>query len=88
MTRCCRQPSLLPSIAEVPHRGRISVAALRLWDQESQMDMKTFKRSYVPDTSKKYPIHFFVRGHKYKLFGFIETDLHLFGCGDGGQPYI
>ncbi|NMB45193.1 MAG: ABC transporter permease [Firmicutes bacterium] len=55
---------------------------------KSQMDMKTFKRSYVPDTSKKYPIHFFVRGHKYKLFGFIETDLHLFGCGDGGALYL
>jgi len=40
-------------------------------------DHVTFKRVYVPDTSKKIPITFFGRGEPYKLLGFIPTDRHL-----------
>ena len=29
-----------------------------------------------------YPIHFFVKGEPYKLFGFLNLDIHLFGLGD------
>jgi peptide/nickel transport system permease protein len=32
------------------------------------------------------PIRFFVRGEKYRLFGFIPTDLHLFGTDDPNYP--
>jgi peptide/nickel transport system permease protein len=38
----------------------------------------------VPNDTK--PIHFFVRGDKYKLFGFIPTTIHLFGTGDPNYP--
>ncbi|MDB6125621.1 MAG: Binding-protein-dependent transport system inner rane component [Pedosphaera sp.] len=31
-------------------------------------------------------IHFFVRGDKYNLFGFIPSTLHLFGSGDPKHP--
>ncbi len=40
-------------------------------------DHVTFKRVYVPDTSKKIPITFFGRGEPYELLGFIPTDRHL-----------
>jgi peptide/nickel transport system permease protein len=40
-------------------------------------DPVTFKRVYVPDTSKKIPITFFGRGEPYDLLGFIPTDRHL-----------
>jgi peptide/nickel transport system permease protein len=40
----------------------------------------SFKFKPIPgDTA---PIRFFVRGDKYKLFGFIPTNLHLFGTDD------
>lgn len=33
-----------------------------------------------------WPIHFFVRGERYKLLGFIPASLHLFGTGDAQHP--
>ncbi|HED04312.1 MAG TPA: ABC transporter permease [Candidatus Fraserbacteria bacterium] len=37
---------------------------------------------YAENRSRKYPIKFFVHGDKYQLFGFIPTDIHLFGTGE------
>ena len=38
----------------------------------------------VPNDTK--PLHFFVHGDKYKLFGFIPASIHLFGTGDDSYP--
>lgn len=38
----------------------------------------------IPNDAK--PLHFFVRGDKYKLFGFIPLSIHLFGTGDKNYP--
>ena len=43
------------------------------------------KNIIVEDTSEYYPIKLFVKGHSYKLFGFIPTDIHLFGVGEGSN---
>lgn len=40
-------------------------------------DPLTFKRVYVPDTSKKIPIQFFGRGDSYRILGLIPWDRHL-----------
>jgi len=48
--------------------------------------METFQYVFTEDTSKKYPIYFFVSGEQYKLFGLLETDLHFFGTGDPKVP--
>ncbi|MEO2068236.1 MAG: ABC transporter permease [Desulfurobacteriaceae bacterium] len=40
-------------------------------------------KTYKVDYTKKYPIEFFVKGHTHYLFGFIKTDIHLFGVKDG-----
>jgi peptide/nickel transport system permease protein len=37
------------------------------------------RRTYTEDTAVAYPVGFFVRGHSYKLFGIVETDVHLYG---------
>ncbi len=42
-------------------------------------DPVTLKRSAVVDTSKRWPIQFFVQGNKYTMLGLIESDIHLFG---------
>ncbi|MAS34809.1 MAG: peptide ABC transporter permease [Anaerolineaceae bacterium] len=47
-----------------------------------ERDMDTLAMIYETDTSQMYPLHFFVRGASYKLLGFIETDIHLFGIDD------
>jgi peptide/nickel transport system permease protein len=49
----------------------------------SEVDPVSFRRTYTPDTSVKYPVYFFAEGEPYKLFGLIETNIHLFQS-DGG----
>ncbi len=40
-------------------------------------------KQYEIDYNTKYPIEFFHRKHEHHLFGFIKTDIHLFGVKDG-----
>ena len=40
----------------------------------------------VPDDTQ--PLHFFVRGDHYKLFGFIPASIHLFGSDDNHPVYL
>lgn len=39
---------------------------------------KNLRKIYEPDPTKKVPLRFFAHGEPYKLFGLIETDVHLF----------
>lgn len=39
---------------------------------------KNLRKIYEPDLTKKVPLRFFAHGEPYKLFGLIETDVHLF----------
>jgi peptide/nickel transport system permease protein len=51
----------------------------------------TRERSYTVDTTKRYPIHFFVKAESFKLFGLIEWDRHLFGVHpdqEGAHVYL
>ena len=41
---------------------------------------------YHPVAGDTKPIHFFVRGDKYKLLGLIPATIHLFGTGDANYP--
>lgn len=41
---------------------------------------------YQPVAGDTKPIHFFVRGNKYKLIGLIPTTIHFFGTGDDKYP--
>ncbi|MFQ5592629.1 MAG: ABC transporter permease [Anaerolineae bacterium] len=52
---------------------------------EKKIDQVKRIRTFEADTSKVYPIHFFVRGAPYELFGLIKWDRHLFG-GDPNNP--
>jgi len=44
---------------------------------------ENLRKIYEPDLTKKIPIQFFARGEPYKLFGLIETDIHLFQAPGG-----
>ncbi|MGQ9628827.1 MAG: ABC transporter permease [bacterium] len=48
-----------------------------------EIDPKTFRRRFLIDETKRYPIRFLVRGEEYKLWGLFPSNLHLFGAGDG-----
>ena len=47
---------------------------------------KNFQRVYVKDNSDIIKLKFFAEGDKYELFGFIETNYHLFGTDDLNKP--
>lgn len=54
----------------------------------SSQDEVTWEPIYVEDTSKRYPIKLFVRGDAYKMWGFIRTNVHLFGVESTGVLFI
>jgi peptide/nickel transport system permease protein len=89
------EPSMLtPNPLAPPHR-------LHFWDAdgafhwrpsyypyEKSRDMKTFKTTYVEDTTKPLPLRLLTRGEPYRLWGFFETDWHLFGVNSDEKIYI
>lgn len=72
---------------------------LRLRDAEGRWHARPFihrrrltdplRRLYEEDTSRRYQLALFQRGYRYKLFGLLPTDLHLFGvrpaAGEGAE---
>ncbi|MGQ9632342.1 MAG: ABC transporter permease [bacterium] len=50
---------------------------------KSKLDPDTFKTTFTVDRSRKYEVRLFVHGDPYEMWGFIRSDLHLFGAGDG-----
>jgi len=51
---------------------------------KTTLDLNTLQRVAEVDRSIKYPVHFFVEGEPYKLFGFINLNTHLFGAAGAG----
>jgi peptide/nickel transport system permease protein len=45
-------------------------------------------QTYAVDRSTLYPVHWFVRGASYRLFGVIPGDRHLFGVEKPGRVYV
>ncbi len=58
-----------------------------VYGYKSTRDPITFAEKFEFDKDKKYPIHFFVRGDRYKFLGLWETDIHLFGI-EGEKLFI
>jgi peptide/nickel transport system permease protein len=44
---------------------------------------ENLRKIYTPNYEEKIPLRFFARGESYKLFGSIETDVHLFQVPEG-----
>jgi peptide/nickel transport system permease protein len=49
------------------------------------LDEDSFKFVIAVDKTKTIPVKFFVKGDPIVIFGFIKTDIHLFGTGDPAQ---
>jgi len=50
-----------------------------VYGSTSKRDLQTLTLVFVDDKTKQYPIHLFVRGAPYKMWGVIPSDRHLFG---------
>jgi len=44
--------------------------------------------AYEVDRSPQYPLHFFVRGSSYKVFGLFEAQTHLFGVDPPARLFL
>ncbi len=53
-----------------------------VYDVDLTID-ENLRKIYTPNRDKKILLKFFASGEPYKLFGFIETDIHLFQAPDG-----
>jgi peptide/nickel transport system permease protein len=59
-----------------------------VYGYKADIDKTTLQRLYVPDTSKVFPIKFFIRGDPYKLWGIFPADIHLFGVEKDQYLYL
>jgi peptide/nickel transport system permease protein len=57
-----------------------------VYDLQVSVDYASGRRVFERDTDQIVPIRFFVRGAEYQLFGFLTSDLHLFGPAEEGRP--
>lgn len=53
-----------------------------------ELDPKTFEPTWTEDTSRRYPLKFFVKSWEYKLLGIIPSRRHLYGVEGGGTVYL
>jgi peptide/nickel transport system permease protein len=56
--------------------------------ESDELDPITFQPLNGPDYDNPRSIQFFVKGYPYRLLGFIPTETHLFGTGDGKPFHI
>ena len=50
-------------------------------------DPESFRKIYVIDEEKVFPVRFFVHSWEYKFWGLFATDVHLFGA-EGGRAML
>ena len=55
---------------------------------KQELDMETFQRTYVADTSQKHYLQFFRKGSTYSLLGIVTTDIHFFGVEEPGLIFL
>ncbi|MFL7810288.1 MAG: ABC transporter permease, partial [Anaerolineae bacterium] len=64
------------------HDGQFSLRPF-VYGLTVKKDIATMSRTFEPDKSQIYPIHFFARGDTWRFLG-IKSDRHLFGVDEGG----
>ncbi len=55
-----------------------------IYGSKAKRDPVTFRKIFVVDKTKRYPIYFFVQGETYKFWNLFKTNRHLFGTR--GEP--
>ncbi len=69
-------------------RGTEGQFGLFMFPMTTVLNEATFKFEFEIDQTKRLPVKFFVKGDPYMLFGFIRTDVHLFGVDKNNRVYL
>ena len=59
-----------------------------IYEIKGTVNPVTWRRIYVEDKTKKYPIYFFIHGDEYKFWNLFKTDIHLFGVKEPGIMFL
>lgn len=78
-TRYVEQAYLPPQRVHFIDDGAIKPFVYKV---ESGRDPKTLQKVHIKTDEKVY-LKFFTKGDSYDFYGLFETDIHLFGTGDG-----
>ena len=66
----------------VTEAGKFSLRPA-VYGLERTVDPHTYRRVYTEDTSRHFPIRFWVRGAEHRFLGLFRTEIRLFGAGEG-----
>jgi peptide/nickel transport system permease protein len=69
----------------VDSKGKLHLRPF-VYGLEKKVDVALRIRTYVDNPDKIIPIYFFIKGEQYQLFGFIPTNIHLFGVDYTHDP--
>jgi peptide/nickel transport system permease protein len=78
-TRFAKYIYMPPQRVHLFHDGKFQPF---VYDVKLTID-ENLRKTYEPNPEKIIPLEFFASGEPYKLFGFIETDIHLFQVPNG-----
>jgi len=59
-----------------------------VYGTETVLDTVNLIYLHKDDLTQIYPIHFFVKGRPYKLFGLIPGNIHLYGVDEPGTAFF
>jgi peptide/nickel transport system permease protein len=68
--------------ARIHFRSETGSLGLYVYKLTSRLNLQTYEREFVEDTSVAFPLRFFVAGDPYKLLGLFRTNTRLIGTGD------
>ena len=64
------------------HEGKFFIRPF-VYGLDKSRNPETLRLIYTEDLEKRYPLHLFVRGDEYELWGLIPSRVHLFGVKEG-----
>jgi len=86
-----RDPNTLDSAPTKIHfrnaQGQFSLRPF-VYGTKQELDLSTFKRKTVEDTTQIHYVRFFTRGLEYRLWGLIPMDRHLFGVDKPAEIHL
>jgi peptide/nickel transport system permease protein len=72
-----RRAYIPPQTVQVVHDGRAT--APFVYGVVGERNPRTLRMEWTIDPEVRYPLQFFVRGFRYRLFGLVPTDRHFMG---------
>ncbi len=74
-----------PTRIHLFHEGKL--VGPFVYGLKKEVNVETFRRYFVYDKTRRYPLKFWVRGEEYKMWGVFKMKIHLFGT-EGSPVFL